>query len=472
MLLRLLCFIGLLAFGAISVQANDAPELRPYQVQLRVTFEAHPALSPMGQQAVVAEMAETGQRCLGEMWQTEILLEPPLAGDLPAGLERRMAAAAQSLAAKYDKLFSLVVSVESEGFRVAGLEWDAATQQSGLPTTAYAASREELATALWQVTQQAFRPVAVIAGGGGNVGLLARAGELPPPDADWTPQQSGRMWEPFYRFYGPDLKLKKIQPVPWTFVLVDKLMRSYGQGKVLSGLRDPLTRRRQRTDVVALAVAPHGFATELRLVSGPKPQAGVEIDVYFDLKTPLRLISDRHGSATVGRDPTHPHPWIHIRSGQEILAKLPMVPGLHAVDILELPDDSLRLRVEGEVAFLQAELMDAVARRATLMATARKRLKAKQWTEVSDAIKQVREIRKIEEFAVQLEAIRINGVESAKVARDRAAEARIKQLCVDAKELIAVYLDPDKVRQLEEELNELRKISEENAKAEAEAKAK
>ena len=57
--------------------------------------------------------------------------------------------------------------------------------------------------------------------------------------------------------------------------------------------------------------------------------------------------------------------------------------------MLELPDDTLRLEIEGSIATLQAELVDAVARRAVLMALAKARAKSEQWEAVAATIKQL-----------------------------------------------------------------------------------
>jgi hypothetical protein len=49
-----------------------------------------------------------------------------------------------------------------------------------------------------------------------------------------------------------------------------------------------------------------------------------------------------------------------VRSGQHLLARLPFVPGLTQTLSADLPDDSVRLSVEGSVSLIQADLVDLV----------------------------------------------------------------------------------------------------------------
>src|SRR5262249_33249717 len=90
-----------------------------------------------------------------------------------------------------------------------------------------------------------------------------------------------------------------------------------------------------------------------------------------------RLVADRNGLVTLNASlsATGGPVWLFVKSGQALLARVPVVPGAQSVEPLELPDDALRLETEGNIASLQAELVDTVARRAVLMSVARARAK-------------------------------------------------------------------------------------------------
>ena len=75
------------------------------------------------------------------------------------------------------------------------------------------------------------------------------------------------------------------------------------------------------------------------------------------------LVSDRNGDVVIEARKGHPTFWIRVYSGASLLARVPYAPGLIPFDTIELPDDSIRLAVEGEIQLLADELIDAIAAR-------------------------------------------------------------------------------------------------------------
>jgi hypothetical protein len=188
---------------------------------------------------------------------------------------------------------------------------------------------------------------------------------------------------------------------------------------------------------------------------------------------PPRFVADRAGLVTLRADlsPDGKPVWLFVKSGQALLARVPIVPGAQASEVLELPDDTLRLEIEGSIATLQAELVDTVARRAVLMALAKARAKSDQWEAVAATIRQLDEMPTTAAFAVNINAIRQPALKAARARRDRTTEERVKKLCDEATELVNNYLDAEKLKELKEELNEMRQIAADEAAAEAKAKA-
>jgi hypothetical protein len=196
-----------------------------------------------------------------------------------------------------------------------------------------------------------------------------------------------------------------------------------------------------------------------------KPLAGHQVDVVPKLKVkdepasePATLYTNRGGSALISAAPELPVVWLYVHSGSNLLARVPFVPGLEPEQTLELPDDTLRLSVEGEIAVLRARLIDTVAKRAVTMARAKQFANAGDWKNAPAQLAELEKLPTAKEYQAQLTAIRVSAVERAQQLRDRAAESRINKLCTETSQTITQYLDPDKIRQLKEELNELRKL--------------
>jgi hypothetical protein len=264
---------------------------------------------------------------------------------------------------------------------------------------------------------------------------------------------------------------------------------------VISGLRAPISSRRHRLLPLALGINDRGAETRLTLVTrapARKPLAGVEVELTTalparpateepagesppeppDRKLPT-LITDRNGKVMLpaefaaGNRPI----WLYVRSGQVLLARVPYLPGLRASEVIELPDDSLQLEVEGDIALLQAKLVDTVARRAVLMAQAKSRAKAGQFDASAAALAALDAMPKAPKFVDDLNLIRINRTKAARARRDKSTEERIRKLCSETGELVTNYLDETKLTEVRDEIRELRRATEDNAAMEAKAAA-
>jgi hypothetical protein len=80
-------------------------------------------------------------------------------------------------------------------------------------------------------------------------------------------------------------------------------------------------------------------------------------------------------------------------------------------------------------------------------------------------------MRKAPSFTVDINAIRIPALKMAKARRDRTTAARVEKLCGETLELVNNYLDEEKVKELRDELAEMRQLARDEAAAEGQAKA-
>lgn len=481
---------ALAADTVAPVPAVIPPELQPYRVRVEISFGIAAEFSKGFRETVVRDLSDALERSVGGMWQTEVRED---AQSRPAGTAalRRLAAARiadQYAAAGLDKVFLLSVVPAGAGLGIAGREWDAITIQTGPIEERVFPDRREVASRLALLLRDLFRPVAVISQTKGEPVILhARGGALTPHDASWQPLQGGAIFEAYFRYLNPEKVVERIQQIPWTYLTVGSVDQGTGDCTVTSALRANFAIRRRRLEMVALAARRQVPKTRLTLVTRPparRPLGGVEVEMLpvpdaekektpeTTAPAPRIFVTDRNGQVTLAattHSPEKPQ-WLLVRSGQNVLARVPIVPGIRAEEVLELPDDTLRLEVEGQVSQLQSELVDTVARRAVMAAMIRNRAKSRQWTEVDAFFNKLQAMPGTTVFAADLSAIRVNSIKTARSHKDKATELRIQKLCDETAELIKNYLDDDKVRELREEIAELKKVAAEDAAAEAQVK--
>jgi hypothetical protein len=459
---------------------NPVPwELRSYRCQVEVFFGNDTELSAAFCHDVTTELAACADRFLGQMWTADVREEEWLRPASEVGLRRFDVAAlpAEVATSNIDKLFLLTVESRGGTFRLAGREWDATAKRLDPVLARTAIERSELSRELFALLRDLFQPIYQLeTKDPQSVSVFLRAGHLSPSDPDCFPLRTGQFLKPFYRLLNRDLQPDRLQFIPWTLVQVEKVDRAHGAGKVVSGLRVPLAaKKKRRIEPLAIALRPEGTSTEVTLVSRPpdsRPLVGLEIDVLpaqppkveegQPPPPPLqRLYSNRRGSFSISARPDHPFVWIRVRSGLHVLARLPFVPGLTQSLTADLPDDSVRLSVEGSVSLIQADLVDLVARRALLMAGARQFAKTKQFDNAEAALKQISLLPSTETFNRELLSVQQTAFEAARKQKDTATEQRIKKISDETADLIKSYLDSEKLRTLQEEIAELKLVDKE-----------
>jgi len=473
--------------------ADQMPiDRQPYRVHVRVVFENAPQFDAQFRRSILDGVRDGIERCAGPFWQAEVDEETGTIFSGFAALKRlRPEAMGRAGLADVHKLFLLSVQLSGGSFAVAGREWDTLTSQLG-PLIFGDASydRREIADRCVSLVYDLFRPIAVVElSPSGSLALRARGGDFVAPDAGWRPLTPGSAFEPFLCFLNNERAIERIQRVPWTYLVVDEVERGLAGCTMTSGLRTSLAPRR-RVQTVALGINRRTRGTELTLVArsaSRRPLAGVEVEIAAAPAPQLdpegqderhesepiqRLVADRQGAVAVsaGLAPDGEPLWLTVRSGQALLARVPFVPGVRSADLLELPDDTLRLETEGSVAFLQAELVDTVARRAVLVSLAKARAKANEWEAAAALLKELDQMPKASRFAAELNAIRLPALKSARARRDRTTEVRIQKLCDETLELVTTYLDEEKIKEVRDDIAEMRQLAEDEAAAQAKAK--
>ncbi|MFP6648012.1 MAG: hypothetical protein VB817_01040, partial [Pirellulaceae bacterium] len=83
---------------------------------------------------------------------------------------------------------------------------------------------------------------------------------------------------------------------------------------------------------------------------------------------------------------------MYVRNGQQMLARIPIVPGLDDVHIAPLPSDDLRLQVEAFIVGFQLAVMDVVIQRQVLAFRVRAKLTEKKMVEAQEIHQQFKSL--------------------------------------------------------------------------------
>ena len=486
-----LCVLLLSHFNTTGSAAGSSIESQPYGIRIQIGFGSSPQFDDDFRHRVLEQVSQGIERYVGEFWQCDVAAERGQVFSGLAALERLESGAAlqNAFPAEVHKVYLLQLEAAGAGFQTSGREWDMQVRQLGLMATREVHDRREVSESMLALVNELFRPVAEIERTrSGATTLHIRGGRFHPPDPLWQPLSPKKLFEVFYCFLDKDQAVERVQQVPWTYIAAgEQVEDGRTDGTVTSGLRAPLGARR-RILTLALAINGRSAGTKLTLMTrapARKLLGGVEVELspvanparaagrppgersddgHPDLEpTPEknpRLVTDRNGNVFVSAaSVTDGRPvWLLVHSGPVLLARVPFVPGVHSAETLELPDDTLRLEVEGDVALVQAKLVDTVARRAVLMALAKNRAKASEWEAMEGAWKELKELRPAASFVSDIGVIRIRGVKAARARRDQTTEQRVLKLCSETLELVTNYLDEDKLAEFRNDLDDLRRI--------------
>lgn len=452
-------------------------ERRPYRVDVRIAFQSDPELTEGYRQGVLGDMAEGIRRTVGRMWTAELEEDRRL---LPAAADRLERMSSETVRRTFheegtDKVYLLLVRKRGQQYVVSGREWDAALRELGLPQSESTWERRAVGEAAVRLLVRLFRPVLVVDRvDRKEVRLRLRAGVFPARDPQAAQLRKGDFLQPFFRYRNDEGRVERIDIRPWSYLMVESLETGRVTCRLLSGFRSPLgTGHAYRMDRMAIRVRPVLDSTEVRLFpydQPGRPLAGHLVRIVPKTlpeqeaqAEPLDRIADRDGRVRVPVLPDRSLVWLYVRSGNTTLVRAPFVPGVRRTVDFEVPDDSLRLAVEGEIDLLKGKLIDVVAQRTTLMARIRMAADGNEWDRVDELLAELEALPGPEMFESRLVSIRVPAVEKAQERGDRLAVLKIRRLCSDASELVQRYLDPEKLQEFRREIREQRRLAQETS---------
>jgi hypothetical protein len=366
-------------FGSDRAADDAAPvseAARPYRVALFLAHDVAPALPASSMRDLAVDLSTAAARLLGECWRLEIRLSPNLAG-LPDP------AFAETKEGPPDKL--LLVRLDArpgpDPPTAVVREFDALMGEWGPPCTAALRRDPELPMQVLRLCLRAFRPTAEIVGKEkGRARLSVRGAARIPQTSDVV--LLGRR-EPLKILRIAADKPNEPEVVPWSYLVLraesDSARRFSVEADVVSLFRDPLTRR-SRTPIRLAAIACRiGDETttlvEFRTRPDDRPIVGYEVAARVlgqagfaslgstDYSGRI-AVSAPTSSGRASRDARVVE--VHLRSGDLVLARFPMVPGDRPLLVAQTSIDPLLPETAGRVVAFQESLVDLAAQRKLL----------------------------------------------------------------------------------------------------------
>lgn len=385
---------------------------------------------------------------------------------------------------RLDKIFPVAVELDGTRYTVSSREWDRASELITPVRRRSTIDRRAVAVEIARVLAEVFRPLVQIESADPvSARIRTMASEFPAADPAYRQVNEGSMFIPLFRYLNRNRIVQKIQFLPWTYLTAEDVQRTRASCRVDTGVKTPLGAfRRRRMELRALRINPKLDASTLTLVprrNHSRPLVGYLVAVYNDpvpppekstadsaasddesteqeRETPDVYRSDRLGQVTIPVDPTDPLLWIYVRSGSALLAKFPIVPGTEASMMVECPDDTIRLDVEGQIALLQSRLVDTIAKREMVKAMIRNRMKKDQWDKVDESVAELKALPGFDDFRKMVTAIQYPAERRAQARNDRISESRIKKLGSEVLKVASIHLDQKKIDDLIEEVMEQR----------------
>lgn len=438
-------------------------EMTRYEMPLLVAVEDSPRLPPRLVERLTEGVIRRAEVSVGAAWNLHAVAPgPALRAKLLADVQAVTLEDLPEELAEADKVMLLVVREEQGAWQIATRDWDLRTRLAGTVERQSVAHSSVLIDEAFRALWRAFSPLAQIEEAEGKTATLRlRAAALGPVDPTLEQAYLKQPWRPVIRYSDRDGRLRKTKYIDWTWLLTDAVEGSQVRCSVYSGMRSPLSeRRRGRIEKLALAVRPPLKPSRVELIDAKDPQKrfpGYDVLTYSpDSKTTTKIgRTDRQGGIVIAppewpqpaaaEDGDAPQPapayqplrMVLIMNSSAALARVPVLPGVEPLLRAEVPDDRLRLEVEGFITGMQEQLVDTVSKRSVLIARAEENLSKGDRKAAQAALDEAGKLKTRQTFAYELqqEQQRIGPL-------DPRTQKRVEKLLDDTKQALAKYLDP------------------------------
>ena len=467
--LRAASIAAVLLASCAAAQAQALLERSPYRVCLVVTTDNSPGLLARDAAALEERLLQEIPSRLGGVWQVELPAEAASSTEddqRPAvslkqlarrGLRKLDQVEPEHLAATaagLDKiLFAHIATTTWGAYEITAREFDVRTHALGTLVSLECAQLPLLTSVAFQALWQAFSPLAEVEDVSGNEATLrVKAAALPLPDRQLQLVEPGDIFRATVRFNYRDGSLRRLHPIEWTFLIARQTEGPVATCEIFTGLRSPLSaRRRGLVEQLAVVVRPTYGETQLKLVaagaqSEPLPGYTVHAQVPGEPATTQLGVTDRQGQIVVPPDQA-PLRILLIMHGGELLARLPIVPGLEPQLVAQVPDDRIRFQIEAAMAGIQEQVIDVYVRRTVLLSQCEAQLEAGNLELAQRLLEELRKLKTAEAFQAEL-----NQLERRTFVNDPRMKRRIDKLIGDTRQVVQNQLGDGEIDRLAAEL--------------------
>lgn len=212
---------------------------------------------------------------------------------------------------------------------------------------------------------------------------------------------------------------------------------------------------------MALKVRPFQEASTVRLHlqrDPSTPMIGYELYEKELKSTKMTFIGRTDWDGRLRIEPTKaPFRLLYVKNGGAVLARLPIVPGLHEFDVADLSGDDTRLQAEAYIRGVQNAIIDLVAVRELFRARIQLRLKRGEMEKAQTLMEALRDQPSNEELANDMgkrQTYFNNLLAGSGNANQR---AKVDQMFVITRELLTSHINGRLINNLEAEVAAARK---------------
>ncbi|PHS14358.1 MAG: hypothetical protein COA78_06010 [Blastopirellula sp.] len=463
----LLLIVGFLVLAGSAVQAKEPWEYSPYQIKVWTIISGHPSFDASAQEQLNQYLEDRAWSAVGSVWKLQAESAPlPLRQlglrDIEEINLEQIKSLSPELIDEIDKLVILVVSYKNNRTEISARELDCRTRIWGPKHQRNIVQQTVVASESFELILQVFSPIGIIDKVVDlKTSVVLKAQGLIVQYNSPANLPNGHVMFPVIRRNDRTGKLREpggIQLEEWTYL---KITGEDWQGKlcnVSSGFSRPLGGRKSvRIERLAIAAKPDRPTTMLTLETkgeDPVPLEGYEIYAKDTENAEPVLIgeTDYNGRIEIPYSSESMLRLLYVRSGNNLLARLPVVPGLNATMIAKVADDARRLDAEGYLYGWRDQVVDTVARRQLLARRIRKELSNGNVENADKWYQDFKELKTVDELTQEVRKAKANFQQN-----DRVTQARIDKLFVDAQELAGHHRDQGLANTLRDEVNAAKK---------------
>lgn len=460
----------------------------PYTVKVSVAVDNRCIKDQLQREELMKSLRDAVARMYGRMWRVDIEQNDWLAPATQRRLEWLETADVLERFPEemYHKAFLVTVESSGSGYLLSCREYDSRIQELTPVFSRLTRDVRSIGTMVTELLRDTFRPSVLYVRGYENedgrpmMEMQVQAGEIIPPDPSAEQVIEGDVLRPFVRQMNRrnPYKLDQLRRLDLSYVRVMEVDREFAPGRIQGFFIShspfsPFGAKGRRIQHLAVRQRPSADHSKVRLLlqgRADKPLVSHRLAIAYQLywKDPeqqpqTQLVSDRNGEVVIERSKDHPTFWIRVYSGASLLARVPYAPGLIPSDTIELPDDSVRLSVEGEIQLLSDELIDAIALGAVLMARLRKTAEQGDLSQFESLLTRYRDVPGKDYFLDKVRNIRIPAVNAAKSRRQRTT--RIEQLCSGFESTVSTFFSDQKRSEQNVEIQQLKAVAESKSAA-------